>query len=226
MRSTHRMLGALLAVLALSVTAVASASAATPEWYYHGHALSAKPAEGGLGAGEETISASGGPFKLTVPSVNIAFECKSASLTHSKIAALGLGSGEALSMKECAYTGGGHCVVPRNIATGSVRSELFYVRGTEVWAQYKPTGGGTLATIALTECAAEGLYQLNGSFCGKETSPSTETVMKNEVFGTSPTGEGARECGLHYFGTNAAKLEGTLALSLTGSQLGSIWTGK
>jgi hypothetical protein len=198
---------ALLAVLAFSAVASASASATTPEWF----------AKGSLLSGTQGVSAtSTTPFKFRVLNLNITIECKSASLTSASITNPGLGGAVAISLKECAETSKPVCLVSKTITSGPVNSNLAYVNGAEVSDEYTP-GNGTFFSLILEDCSFEGTYRITGKLCGNELSPSTEAVVKNQVFAT--------RCAMK-LGTNPAYLEGTLAFSLTGSQLGSTWTGK
>jgi hypothetical protein len=228
MRSNYRIVLAGLAALALSGAASASASAAAPEWFYTGHALSTKPAEAGLGAKEETISASAAtPLKLTTHIAGggtVVIECKGFSEATAKITSPGLDSAKSLSLKECKVLSPVNCSVAKTLTTSEVNTELFYVNGSEVWDQYKPKTGTNFVTINISECAIEGSWGLTGTFCAKETSPTTETVVKDQVIG-KPVGEGAKECQLTFLAAHPT-FEGTMAFSLFGSQLGAVWTGK
>jgi hypothetical protein len=214
---------ALVAMLAMGAITTAAASASTtPEWFYAGKNLSVKPAEGKTGAAKESISASAtAPFVLKTSLAKI--ECKSMSLRGGQIAAPGTGSAESISLKECKWVGTGHCQVPATITTGGIATEQFYVNGSAVWDEYRGIGG--FATVVIEGCSLEGSYLLSGALCAQEIAPATEAVTKEQVLG-APKGEGAHACALSFGAGGAAKMEGSMALSLSGSQLGASWTGK
>jgi hypothetical protein len=218
-----------MALVALATAAIGTASAwAAPEWYVAGSPLSAKPAQGGLGAKEESVSTTVSPVTLKVPGAKITISCQQTSLTQAKIVAGGTGSAAAISFKQCAVTEPSQCVVAKTITTGHVNSALFAVNSGEIWNQYSPVGGKTepFAMITIGECSIEGTYSFNGTVCARETSPLLETLTKEEVFGGAPEGKGAPECAARFFGANAAVLSGTLGLSLSGARSGANWTGR
>jgi hypothetical protein len=213
----------LVAMLAMgAITAGAASASTTPEWFYSGKNLSVKPAEGKTGAGKESISASAtAPFVLQTVLAKI--ECTSMSLSFGQIAASGTGSVSSISLKGCKWAGSGKCLVPATITTGAIATEQFYVNGSAVWDEYR--GVGSLTSVLIEGCSLEGTYRLNGALCAQEIAPATEAVTKEQVLGV-PKGEGAHACGLSFGAGGAAKMDGSMALSLSGSQLGASWTGR
>jgi hypothetical protein len=161
------LLVSLLAVCAVSAVASASASA-LPAWTVNGVRQT--------GGGTETITSSGGTFKLTAPGL-VTLECTAETDSGTVTFTTPGKDAATITFTGCKVVGNASCVVTDAVhkvagsITVSVATELVEpVPGSGVIYDVfsPPAGGMTFVEIELSNCGAlNGTYKVTGKTCGR-----------------------------------------------------------
>jgi hypothetical protein len=217
---------ALVAVLALGVVAVNSATAekaieAEGSWYKNGTVLASGEANSLAltcsigeheGASKFVLESTviGVPLKLTATGVSCPggkiFNESSKAKASGKIKLTGVTVDEPTG---CKISGG-------SIESVALQSEVWMEENSaeKVFQRFAPSSGTTLANIEVEGCALEGIFPLKGTFFG-------ESVVATSVEGTSrgltfSSAINTTAGGSLTFGKSTATLKGRANLSLTG----------
>lgn len=204
-----KMLG--LSFLAVFAFAAVSASAAQAhEWTIGGTPLSA------LG-GSETISSTGGPFSLSVPSRKLELKCNSQTSTGEIFSE---GEDNAfVTFTECSVVGAPLCTVAEPIEANTVTKLITNASGT-LFDLFEPAEGGVFTEIVITGCGAAGEFEVTGNVAGLTEPPGVEKAEQPLTFSKEQSEAAGTELD---FGNAPAFLSGNALVSLSGGHAGQAW---
>ncbi len=218
--SVKRLSVALAALLALAAvfanSAFATATTTNSYWYEEGSKLLAPESVRCQGATSKPEVLT--PFILTgtVAGAELEIEAKKleCALLISQIKKNGEhaeGTGQ-VKFSELTVKKPVGCKVPASNTTNSLTARI-YMEGTAVYVRFTPTEGETLASVSLTECAAEGKYSVKGTLFGKSPNATGKEVeLQNLAFSSAIQKEAG---GAITLGANAAQASGSINYELT-----------
>lgn len=213
MSKTRLILASILAALAVSAVASATASAA-PQYVINKVSFSGEETvEGKVKAGTKAVLTS----KLN-GGAEIKIECSKGSLNTGKLRENFKGSAKAINFEECKVATPTGCSVAKTLTTNEVTAEAVDTGTVGVSEKFAPKTGTTFITINVSGelCAGEGSYPVTGAAECEGLNPTVEEVNKGCNF-TSTSGSTLK------FGTNTATLIEESEFALIGANKGKTW---
>jgi hypothetical protein len=206
-----------LATIVMSIAMTASASAA-PQWSINGTPFN----------GSEAISA-----KIAVPgdllnlistltggTTKVIIGCTTLETIGGEIFGGNKNKVSKLIFRGCKQDTPPGCKITEPLVIENVTSEAVDLGGVApVFITFSPTpaGNGVFLKFTITGCSAEGVFKVTGKTVCEVLAPPVEQVEKLCLFKETRLLNSLR------FGQQTARLEGTVAFTLTGANKGKAW---
>ncbi|MCW2982184.1 MAG: hypothetical protein JWO14_3911 [Solirubrobacterales bacterium] len=208
----------LAAMAALMISAVAAASASAHTWKIAGTSLS-----GSNGVTAELASGTHATLTGTLLGQEFVLDAGHLTSEEGKITQNGTVAEDSgkLIFSELTVTKPANCSVTSPIKTKALKTELVAHTGsTHAFDKFAPASGEVFATIEVTGCSVEGLYNVKGTTYGEAETWGNELVAQPLAFSPAIN---TTLGGALTLGSNAATLTASGLNHLSGTNVGKVF---